>query len=178
MKVVGIAGSLRSGSYSHTLLEIALTMAKSPDVEVETIDLRNTTLPFCDASSDYSNFPDVQILQQKCKEADAIILVSPEYHGSMSGVLKNALDLLTFEHVEGKLFALIGVTGGEVSTNAINMMRIVCRHLHAWVLPYHLSVPYSNQAFDENRHLKDEKLSKRLKDLIEHLIVYTQKFRK
>ena len=86
---------------------------QSLGAEVEIIDLRKMKLPFCDGGSDYPDYPDVNVLRDKVKAADGLILATPEYHGSLSGVLKNALDLMSFEHLSDKVAGVISVLGGQ-----------------------------------------------------------------
>jgi len=69
----------------------------------EIIDLRKLSLPFCNGGDDYSDYPDVAKMQQTVKSAAGLILATPEYHGSVSGVMKNALDLMSFEELSGKV---------------------------------------------------------------------------
>jgi FMN reductase len=99
VKLVGIAGSLREGSYSHQALAIAARTAQALGAEVTILDLRQLNLPFCDGTQDYEDYPDVALLRQTVEDADGLILVTPEYHGSVSGVLKNALDLMSFDQL-------------------------------------------------------------------------------
>ena len=90
VEIVGITGSLRSDSYSALALEQALKRVKALDAEVEMLDLREMTLPFCDGGNEYPEHPDVEVLRDKVKAADGLILATPEYHGSLSGVLNGA----------------------------------------------------------------------------------------
>jgi FMN reductase len=104
-------------------------------------------------------------------EADGFILGSPEYHGSISGVLKNALDFIGARELEGKFVALVGTAGGALgATNTLNTLNIICRTLHAWPLPSMPSVPQSYMAFNPDGTLKDEKLQKRLEELGHNLV--------
>jgi len=175
MKILGVAGSLRSESYAFKALELAMRKIEALGCQSELLDLRKLNLPFCDGSAEYPNNPDVNLLREKFISAQGIILSAPEYHGSVSGVLKNTLDLLDFQHVEGKVFAIISVLGGEYSTNALSAVRIVCRHLHAWVIPEQVVIPYSHTAFDVKGELVDPQLQRRLDTLIEQLVKYTKK---
>ena len=93
----------------------------------------------------------------------------------MSGVLKNALDLLGYEHIAGKVVGLIAVVGGIHSTNALNTMRLIFRQLDCWVLPEQLVIPYSNDSFNEEGELKDRQLEEQLEKMVEHLVVATRK---
>src|SRR5437016_3041683 len=108
IRVVGISGSLRPGSYSKMALQVALEGAAAEGAETDLIDLRELELPFADGREEA--YPaGVQKLSRRVKEAQGIILSTPEYHGGFSGVLKNALDLMGFEEFEGKMIGLVGV---------------------------------------------------------------------
>ncbi|MCU0526019.1 MAG: NAD(P)H-dependent oxidoreductase [Elainella sp. Prado103] len=177
VKIVGIAGSLRSGSYSQIALEIAAQRLTALGAEVELLDLRTLHLPFCDGGDDYTDYPDVLRLQQAFEAADGLILATPEYHGSVSGVLKNALDLMSFKHLSGKVAGLISVLGGQSNSNALNDLRVILRWVHGWVIPEQIAIPQAYQAFNSNGKLLDEKLSQRFDDFAHSLIENTQKLR-
>lgn len=170
VKIIGIGGSLRPHSQTYLVLQHALHHAREMGVDAELIDLRTMHLPFCDGGKDYPAFPDVMRFREAVRTSQGIILSTPEYHGSVSGVLKNALDLLEFEHVEGKVFALIGVLGGVSSTNAINTLRTICRHLHAWVIPDQMVIPFAHEAFNEAGEFNDPHLIKKMHELLYSLI--------
>jgi FMN reductase len=165
MKVIGLGGSLRVDSLTYTSLNLALSHIEAQGIDTELIDLRTLHLPFCNGEKEYPDFPDVEILRQKFKSAQGVIIATPEYHGCISGVLKNVFDLLDFEHVQGKVFALIAVLGGEPSSNATNTLRMICRHLHAWVLPQQLLIAHSEQAFNSNGKLRDPLLQQRMEEM-------------
>lgn len=170
VKVVGIVGSLRTDSYSALALQEAINRVKDLGAEVEILDLRDMTLPFCDGGSEYPDYPDVEVLRDKVKAADGLILATPEYHGSVSGVLKNALDLMSFEHLSDKVTGLISVLGGQSNSNALNDLRIIVRWVHGWVIPEQIAVGQAWQAFDSEGKVKDEKLSQRFDGFAKSLV--------
>ena len=175
VKIVGITGSLRPGSYSALALEQAVNRVKALGAEVEILDLRDLKLPFCDGGDEYPDYPDVEILREKVKAADGLILATPEYHGSLSGVLKNALDLMSFEHLSGKVTGLISVLGGQSNSNALNDLRVIVRWVHGWVIPEQVAVGQAWQAFDKEGKLTDEKLAKRFDNFAQSLVDSTAK---
>jgi FMN reductase len=177
VKLVGIAGSLRDQSYSHQALAIAVGKARDLGAEVTVLDLRQLNLPFCDGSGDYSDYPDVTLMQQAVKSADGLILVTPEYHGSVSGVLKNALDLMSFDELSDKVIGNISVLGGQANSNALNDLRTIARWVHAWVIPEQVAIGQAWQAFDDNGQLVDEKLAERLDKFVFSLVETAQKLR-
>ncbi|MBA2729043.1 MAG: NAD(P)H-dependent oxidoreductase [Parachlamydiaceae bacterium] len=176
MKILGIAGSLRQDSFSYKTLLVAMQKIKNPEIEQEIIQLRDLNLPFCDGSSDYDNHSDVALFRQKVRESKAILLAAPEYHGSVSGALKNALDLLEVEQVKGKVIGLIAVCGGVSNTGAINTLRIVCRWLHALVIPEQIVIAEAFTAFDERGQLRDPQLDAKLKEMVDHLVLFADRY--
>jgi NAD(P)H-dependent FMN reductase len=165
VRVVAICGSLRANSYSQRAIQIALQGAEEVGAETELLALRHYDLVFCDGKTDESAYPeDVFRLRRRVRAAQGVILGTPVYHGSFSGVLKNALDLMGFEEFEGKMVGLVGVSGGSTgAVNALDSLRAVGRALHAWVIPNQVSIPEAWKAFDQAGNLKDAKLDKRLR---------------
>jgi NAD(P)H-dependent FMN reductase len=177
VKFVGIAGSLRKESYSHRALALATQRLEAMGAEVTVLDLREMTLPFCDGGDDYSAYPDVERMCQAVKEADGVVLATPEYHGSVSGVLKNALDLMGFDEFTGKVTGVISVLGGQSNSNALNDLRTILRWIHAWTIPEQIAIGQAWKAFDEDGKLLDEKLSKRFDDFAQSLVENTKRLR-
>jgi FMN reductase len=161
IRVAGLCGSIRPGSYTRMALAIALRGAAQAGAVTELIDLRDYKLPFAGSGADAG--PDAERLSAAVKAADGLILGTPEYHGSVSGVLKNALDLMGFEEFEGKMVGLVGVSGGQMGgLNALGSLRNIGRVLHAWVVPEQVSVPEAWKVFDQEGHLSDKRLEERL----------------
>lgn len=121
-------------------------------------------IPFCDERKDESTYPaDVDRLRRAVGTAHGILLGSPEYHGSISGVLKNAMDLLSIDDFEGKMVGLVGVAGGsQGATGTLAHMRTICRHLHAWVVPWQVSISRAKDAFRPDGHLANPEHEERL----------------
>ena len=167
IRVIGINGSLREGSHTRKAIALALDGAKELGAEVRLIDLREYDLVFCDGSKrEGERAPDVLRLREEVARAAGIILGTPEYHGSYSGVLKNALDLMGFDEFGGKIVGLIGTSGGAMgAANALNNLRLVGRSLHAWVVPHQVSAPQAWKQFDEAGRISDELLAERLREV-------------
>jgi NAD(P)H-dependent FMN reductase len=172
MKIIAIAGSLNPNSTTYAAVLIVAAAAKKAGAAVEIFDLRRFPLPMYDTRSDESTYPrNVHLFKQKMLAADGFIIGSPEYHGSISGVLKNAFDFIGGRELEAKVVALLGTSGGAMgATNTLNTLNTICRNLHAWPLPMMLSVPQSYNAFRPDGSLKDEKLQMRLQALGEKLV--------
>lgn len=156
-------------------LRLAAERAIALGAEVQILDLKAMNLPFCDGGKDYPNHPDVETLRTAVTEADALILATPEYHGSISGVMKNALDLMSFDHLEGKVTGMISVLGGQPNSNALNDLRVIMRWVHAWVIPEQIAIGQAWKAFDKEGKLVDEKLSERFEVFTKSLVENTAK---
>ncbi len=165
--VAGICGSLRPCSYTRRAVGEVLGAAEELGVQTALIDLREYQLPFCDGKENERIYPaDVFKLRDEVRAAQGLILGTPEYHGSFSGLLKNALDLMGFDEFEGKMIGLVGVSGGiGAAIEALNGLRSVGRALHAWVIPHQVGIPTAGSAFDETGTLRDAELRDRLRQL-------------
>jgi NAD(P)H-dependent FMN reductase len=167
IKVVAICGSLREVSYTRFALGYALEGAKELKASTKLIDIKDYNLVFCRPDQDESLYPDdVFKLRKEVQEANGIILGSPEYHGGYTGVLKNALDLMSFKEFQSKIVGLIGVAGGSMGAiNTVNGLRIVCRNIRSWVLPLQVSIPNVRKFFDEEGKVLDSNLEDRIMEV-------------
>jgi FMN reductase len=162
--VIGLSGSLREGSHTSMAVRIALRGAEETGATTEFIDLREYNLVFNIGSTKAADYPgDILRLRKRLQAAHGVILGTPEYHGSFSGVLKNALDLMGFDEFEGKMIGLVGVSGGAMGAfDALNNLRTIGRALHAWVIPDQVSIPEAWKVFDADGTVKNAALEKRL----------------
>lgn len=177
VKIIGIAGSLRTGSYSQLALQLVAQRVEALGAEVEILNLQDLNLPFCNGDKEYPDYPDVERLRRAVQQADGLILATPEYHGSVSGVLKNALDLMSFDHLGDRVVGMISVLGGQSNSNSLNHLRVIMRWVHAWVIPEQIAIAQAWNAFTPEGKIKDEKLSQRLDAFAESLVTNTQKLR-
>ena len=177
VKIVGIGGSLRSESYTQMALNIAAQRVEALGGEIEILDLRQLQLPFCDGTQEYPDYPDVQRLRDAVSSADGLILATPEYHGGVSGVLKNSLDLMSFTQLSDKVTGVISVLGGQHNSNALNELRLIMRWVHGWVIPEQIAIGQVWKAFSPEGKLLDEKLSQRFDQFAQSLVENTRKLR-
>lgn len=175
LQITGICGSLNPTGATRRALLLALEGAQNAGAQTRLLDLRDFHLPFAASGFEASEFPDVARFNQIVRQSDGLIWATPEYHGSFSGALKNALDLGSFPEYEGKMVALIGVAAGQIGAiNALAHLRAVARQLHAWALPAQLSVARAYDAFDENGRLTDPKLGAAMEELGAELVKWTR----
>ena len=166
MNIVIINGSPRK----HGRTGIAARfIARKYDCEL--IDLSDGTLPLYTGEQDQAELEAVQSLKQKVKEADAVILASPEYHSGMSGAIKNALDYLSSEQFAHKPVALLACAGGgKGGINCLNNLRIVGRGVYANVIPKQLVL--DPHCFDYEGDGLLEEPAKLVEGLMNELKVY------
>jgi NAD(P)H-dependent FMN reductase len=165
--VLGVGSSLRELSYSTSGLKLLLDKARSKMAETRLIDLRQTNLPML-----YSTREDTEEIVQTTelvKWADAFVLATPDYHGSMSGSLKNFLDYFWSEFA-GKTFGYI-VASHEKGLTVMDQMRTAVRQCYGWSLPYGISIN-SEEDFDDKMELTNKKLMSRLDMMAKDLVVY------
>jgi NAD(P)H-dependent FMN reductase len=168
-RVVVVAGSLRDRSYTRVASEHVLHGVESAGGHGEVLDLREWDLPPLDPDLDEQG--DAVAFARTLRDADAVVLGTPMYHGSFSGVLKNALDHCGFDEFEGKTVGILGVSGGAFPVTALEHLRSVCRALNAWVLPHQAAVPRSHSAFD-GEAFRDDTLRERVVTLGRRTVEY------
>ena len=167
--VLGLVGSLREHSYTRLATAHALRGAEAAGATTELLDLREYDLPPLNPDRDEQG--DSATVIDRVDNADAVILGSPMYHGSYSGVLKNALDYCGFDEFEGKTVGLLAVSGGAFPVTTLEHLRSVCRALNAWVLPHQAAVPKAHSAF-ENGEFVDSDTADRVATLGERVVRY------
>ena len=168
VKVMGISGSYGNDSNNTKLVKLGLEILSDLGAETHFWDLNEKPLPFVGEEGcwDHENVKDLQNL---ATEVNAYLLSSAEYHGCMSGVMKNQLDWIYSKHVSGKAFGLMSTLGGQSNSNTLNQMRIAVRWIHGWAIPEQIAVPNIKTAFNEDGMLQDEKLIERLENTMKSL---------
>ncbi|PMC40187.1 NAD(P)H-dependent oxidoreductase [Bacillus sp. UMB0899] len=140
-------------------------------------DLSEKEFPLFNGEESVSKHQYVQELRKLVKEADAILLLSPEYHNAMSGALKNALDFLSSEHFSHKPVGLVAVAGGgKGGINALNNMRTVMRGLYAHTIPK--QVVLDPNCFDYELKGLHSESALLIDQLVKELTVYTEAIQK
>ena len=174
IRIAILCGSVRPGNYTRMAVDVVVaSLAADPDVSVEVVDPAELDLPLpgLAAASD-----SVSELQEVTRGATAVILATPEYHGSFSSVMKLMIENLGFPSaLAGKSVALLGVAGGSIGAiKSLEQLRGVCSHVGAIVLPGPVSVPHVRSAFNEDGECLDAKVEGRLQGLAENLLAYIQ----
>ncbi|MFB6137105.1 MAG: NADPH-dependent FMN reductase [Halobacteriaceae archaeon] len=171
VRVVAVCGSLREGSVTRVALRHALDGAADLGAETDLVDLRHLDLPVYDADSDPAG--DAAELTRRVRDADAVLLGTPMYHGSYASPLKTALDYCGFDEFENKTVGLLAVSGGRFPVTALDHLRSVCRALDAWVLPHEAAVPRASDAVADGEFV-DDGLAERVATLGRRAVQYAR----
>jgi chromate reductase len=177
LRVLGITGSLRAASFNTALLSAAAELLP-PEMTLEIIDLAD--LPMFNVDTE-KPFPEsVAQFREKIAIADAVLISTPEYNTSISGVLKNALEWASRAPqppFTNKPVAIMGASTGVFGTaRAQIVLRQVLTHIGALVLPKpEVMVAKAQDAFDEQGNLVNETTRGFLKDLLVALADWTRR---
>jgi len=172
LKVLGVGSSMREGSFSTTTLKIVLDMAKKYGIETRLLDLQKTQLPMLYSQENETD--EIKHVKDAVKWADAFILATPDYHGSMSGPMKNFLDYF-WSDFAGKLFGYI-CASHEKGLTTMDQMRTAVRQCYGWSMPYGISI--NGKEDFENGEIKNTQLKARLAMLSRDLTVYGESIRR
>jgi azobenzene reductase len=171
MNIVIVNGSPRANSRTKNLNQILL---KKHDLKY--VDLSELHIPFFDGTDEQKDNIHVVNWINTIENAEAVIFTTPEYHGGMSGLLKNATDFLGSKQIKDKPVAIIAVAGGgKGGINALNNLRIVLRSLYTNVIAKQIVIDPSDFNSDDENLSNEALLS--IDDLINQLkrLVYVEK---
>ncbi len=169
IKLLIVSGSTREASRTRALGRELADYAAQAGAEVRRMDLFETALPlFRSGDAESSASPEVMSLRESADWADAFLFGTPEYHGGLSGALKNAFDWL-YEELAGKLAAVYAVTGGGSGDMSITAVKNAMHWCHGFTLPFHAAA--RGRDFEDTR-LVNEAVRERLQRLVHDLIRY------
>lgn len=168
LRVLGVSGSMRKQSKSAVAVQLLLDTCAQYGAEIRVLDLRAIELPLYRPDREGSSAGE-ESANADVEWADAIVLATPDYHGSMSGALKNFLDY-HWEELAGKLFAYI-CSSHEKGLTVMDQMRTVVRQCYGWSMPY--GVAFDGKVdFDAEGKLQTARIDHRLKMMARDLVVY------
>jgi arsenic resistance protein ArsH len=167
-------GSLRERSYSRLLTFEAARLLEALGGEVQVFDPAGLPLP--DDAPD--THPKVQELRALAAWAEGMVWCSPERHGAMTGILKAQIDWIPLElgavrPTQGKTLAVMEVSGGSQSFNAVNQMRVLGRWMRMITIPNQSSVAKAFNEFTEDGRMKPSPYYDRVVDVMEELVKFT-----
>src|SRR6266481_2888491 len=165
IRIVVINGSVRPGNYTGMASKYVVDeLRKHPKVSVEVVDPAVLKLPF-PGTDPHSAV--TKKLQETVRAATGVILVTPEYHGSFSSIMKLVIENLGFPSVlAGKPVALLGVAAGSIGAiKSLEHLRGVVSHVGGIVLPLPISIANVQKMFDAAGHVTDPSVEKMLRQV-------------
>lgn len=143
-RIIVLIGSQRPEPRLRALAAVAAQSASDAGADVEVLDLATLSLPvMCVGDEAQDQLPQVQHIRASANDADGFILTTPEYHGSMSGALKNWFDYL-YEELAGKVAGVLATTGGGSGDMSISAVKTSFQWCHGFVLPFHAAATSSD----------------------------------
>ena len=174
-RILVLYGSLRDRSYSRLAAEEAGRILESMGAEVRFFDPKG--LPLFD-NNESADHPKVQELRELVIWSEGQVWSSPEIHGNMSGVMKTQVDWIPLSAgavrpTQGKTLAVMQVSGGSQSFNAVNNLRVLGRWMRMLTIPNQSSVAKAYNEFHEDGTMKDSAFRDRIVDVMEELMRFT-----
>ncbi len=173
-RILLLYGSLRERSYSRLLVEEADRLLRVLGAETRIFDPRD--LPMANSTS--PDHPKVQELRALSLWSEGQVWCSPEMHGAVTGVFKNQIDWLPLEigavrPTQGRTLAVMQVSGGSQSFNAVNTLRLLGRWMRMVTIPNQSSVPKAYEQFGDDGRMRPGPLYDRVVDVMEELVRFT-----
>lgn len=173
-RILLLYGSLRARSYSRLASEEAARILRRLGADTRTFNPSGLPLPD-DAEATH---PKVQELRELAMWSEGMVWCSPERHGAMTGIMKAQIDWIPLalggvRPTQGKTLAVMQVSGGSQSFNAVNQLRVLGRWMRMVTIPNQSSVPKAFLEFDENGRMKPSPLYDRIVDVMEELMKFT-----
>jgi len=173
-KILLLYGSLRERSFSRLLAEEAERILKAMGCETKFFNPHG--LPQVDDAPE--THPKVVELRELVEWSEGMVWSSPERHGAMTGLMKSQIDWIPLSigavrPSQGKTLALLQVSGGSQSFNALNQMRILGRWMRMITIPNQSSVPKAFLEFEDNNRMKPSANYDRVIDVMEELVKFT-----
>jgi arsenic resistance protein ArsH len=173
-RILFLYGSLRERSYSRLLAEESARIIQAFGADVKIFDPRE--LPIYGSVPD--THPKVQELRTLSQWSEGQVWSSPEMHGQITGIMKNQIDWIPLSigavrPTQGRTLAVMQVSGGSQSFNAVNTLRILGRWMRMFTIPNQSSVAKAYQEFNEDGTMKDSPYRDRVVDVMEELYKFT-----
>ena len=173
-RILLLYGSLRERSYSKLLTLEAARLLQAMGAETRIFDPHGLPLPDEVPDSHHK----VQELRELALWAEGMVWTSPERHGAMTGIMKAQIDWIPLSvgavrPTQGKTLAVMEVSGGSQSFNAVNQMRILGRWMRMITIPNQSSVAKAFLEFDEAGRMKPSSYYDRVVDVMEELMKFT-----
>ncbi len=173
-RILLLYGSVRERSFSRLLTEEAARILRVLGAETRTYN--PSGLPLADDAG--IEHPKVQELRNSVSWSEGMVWCSPEKHGAMTGIMKTLIDWIPLNiggvrPTQGKTLAVMQVSGGSQSFNALNQLRVLGRWMRLVTIPNQSSVPKAYLEFDDSDNMKPSPYYDRVVDVMEELMKFT-----
>ena len=179
-KILTFAGSSREESFNKQLAKVAARCAEGAGAEVTVVDLRDFPMPlYCGDLHEEHGVPENAVtFKELMKSHDGFIIASPEYNGSLPGLLKNTIDWATIKHgdearmacFDGKIAGLINASPGMGGGRVLQQLRAILSSLGTFVLPKHVNVTNCSTHLHGKDTIEDENIQQQLHELSSELV--------
>lgn len=174
-RILLLYGSLRERSFSRLVIEEAARILQFFGAETRIFDPFELPLPDQIKDDDH---PAVHALRELSNWSEGQVWCSPERHGQITGLMKAQIDHLplsigSVRPTQGRTLAVMQVSGGSQSFNAVNSLRLLGRWMRMITIPNQSSVPKAYEEFDERDRMKPSSYYDRIVDVMEELIRFT-----
>jgi FMN reductase len=181
--VVGIGGTTRPGSSTETLLRHALAAVEAQgDVETELFAGSELVFPLYTAGEPAN--PAASRLVEAVRRADGLVIASPGYHGTISGLVKNALDQLEDlrdderPYLDGRVVGcLSSAYGWQASVQTMSALRSIVHSLRGWPTPLGVAVNAIEQRYDEGGVSDDPKVDEQVRLMAGQVVEFLERWR-
>ena len=173
-RILLLYGSVRERSYSRLLTQEAARLLHALGAETRIFDPRGLPLP----DAEPEDHPKVAKLRELVQWSEGMVWTSPERHGAMTGIMKAQIDWIplslgSVRPTQGKTLAVMEVSGGSQSFNAVNQMRVLGRWMRMLTIPNQSSVAKAFMEFDDEGRMKSSPYYERVVDVMEELVKFT-----
>ena len=173
-RILLLYGSLRARSFSKLLSLEAGRLLQAMGAEARVFDPAGLPLP----DSEPDSHPKVRELRELANWSEGMVWCSPERHGAMTGIMKAQIDWIPLNSgavrpTQGKTLAVLEVSGGSQSFNAVNQLRVLGRWMRMLTIPNQSSVAKAFTEFGDDDRMKPSAFYERLVDVMEELVKFT-----
>ncbi len=177
-RIALLYGSLRARSFSRLASEEAARILRRFGAETRLFNPTGLPLPDDPANEAGADHPKVAELRELSTWAEGMVWCSPERHGAMTGIMKAQIDWIPLSlgavrPTQGKTLAVMQVSGGSQSFNAVNQLRVLGRWMRMITIPNQSSIPKAFLEFDEADRMKPSARYDRIVDVMEELVKFT-----
>lgn len=178
--IVGLGGTLRPGSSCEKAISLALRHARELGADTELFSGGDLDLPlFCADGRELSG--KAQRLVSSLRRSDGIIIASPGYHGSISGLVKNALDYTEYMRTDHNMYfdgravgSIVCAAGWQTVGTTLTTMRAIVHALRGWPTPIGVGINTSSRVFSTDGACEDEKVSQQLRQMVDQIYEFAE----